>query len=347
MKRITKNILQIATGLALAGGGLYIFFGAGDGAEAIFQALVRDIANTSAAAVAACAGLTILATVLRAVRWHIMLPPAGESGHKRGLFAIMAVSQMVNNILPARLGELARVILLWKRNKYPIAISIGSLLLERAFDSLAYLLFLFVPVFLVPQIAANLHAIHPIAMAVIWVAVAAFAVTVVMFLLYVIKPHWFKSMALRFIAILPQKINASARKAGAEIRSSLDWIFSWRKTACVAALSLAIAMCYSSMIWVLAPHAVGFLGSLFAQAFAACGSAIPLAPGYVGTLHAVLLQGLDIVGMDIGKGRALAVLYHALGYIPQTALGLIFFATMHVKLKEITEKKDIAEKMGD
>jgi uncharacterized membrane protein YbhN (UPF0104 family) len=79
------------------------------------------------------------------------------------------------------------------------------------------------------------------------------------------------------------------------------------------------------------------LDSLFAQAFAACGSAIPLAPGAVGTLHAVLLQGLVITGMEAGKARALVVLYHAVGYVALTTIGLVFFLTMNVKFKEITE----------
>jgi uncharacterized membrane protein YbhN (UPF0104 family) len=257
--------------------------------------------------------------------------------HKRGLFSIIAVSQMVNNILPARLGEVARAVLLWKRNGYPIATSVGSLVLERTLDSMAYLLFLFAPVFLVPGISASLRGIHPAAMAVVWAAAAVFVICLAIFSLYALRPHWFKAVVLRVIALLPKKIGAPARKAGAEVRLSLDWIFSARKTACVVLLTAAVASCYACMIWALAPGVLGFSDSVFAQAFAACGSAIPLAPGYVGTLHAVLLQGLEIVGMEIGKARALAVMYHALGYVPQTVMGLAFFATMHVKFRDITE----------
>jgi uncharacterized membrane protein YbhN (UPF0104 family) len=209
--------------------------------------------------------------------------------------------------------------------------------LERVLDSMAYLLFLFVPVLLVPKISANLRGIHPVAMAVVWAAAAAFVICLAVFLLYALRPHWFKAAALRAIALLPKKISAPARKAAGEVRPNLDWIFSARKAACVALLTVAVASCYACMIWALAPGLLGFLDSLFAQAFAACGSAIPLSPGYVGTLHAVLLQGLEIAGVEIGKARALTVMYHAIGYVPQTLLGLIFFATMHVKFRDITE----------
>ena len=338
-----SKILQTLAGLALAAGGLYIFFrNSGGGEEAIFETLVRDISGTSAAAVLACVCLSVLSVYFRALRWRIMLPDIGPPARKNGFFAIVAVSLMLNNILPARLGEAARVVLLWKRNGYPVATSIGSLILERALDVMAYLLFLFVPVFMMPTLAAALRAVHPIALPVIWGAFAAFVIMAATFLLYAVRPRWFSGVVLRIISRLPPKAGAPARKIGAEVKSNMDWVFSVRKAACVAALSVATALCYSSMLWALAwgTGAVGFLDSLFAQAFAACGSAIPLAPGAVGTLHAVLLQGLVITGMEAGKARALVVLYHAVGYVALTTIGLVFFLTMNVKFKEITESPE-------
>jgi len=335
-----SKILQMIAGLALAAGGLYIFFrSSGGGDEAIFKTLVRDISGTSVTAVLICAALAVLSVYLRALRWRLTLPDASAPAHKKGFFAIVAVSLMLNNILPARLGEAARVVLLWKRNGYPVAASIGSLLLERALDIMAYLLFLFVPVFITPRLAGGLRAVHPIALTAVWVSFALFAVMALTFLLYAVRPHWFRGVALHIINRLPSKVSAPARKIGAELKSNMNWVFSLRKTVCVAALSVATALCYSSMLWALAwgSGAVGFLDSLFAQAFAAFGAAIPLAPGAVGTLHAVLLQGLAIAGMELGKARALVVMYHAVGYVVHTAIGLVFFLTMNVKFKEITE----------
>jgi uncharacterized protein (TIRG00374 family) len=334
-----SKILQTLAGLALAAGGLYIFFRSSGGEEAIFKTLVRDISNASVTAVLVCFCLAVLSIYFRALRWRITLPDIGAPAHKKGFFAIVAVSLMLNNILPARLGEAARAVLLWKRNGYPVATSIGSLILERALDVMAYLLFLFVPVFMMPPLAAALRAVHPIALPVVWASFAAFVVMALMFLLYAVRPRWFRAIALNMIGRLPQKISAPARKIGAELKSNLNWVFSARKVLCVAALSAATALCYSSMLLALAwgTGAVGFLDSLFAQAFAACGAAIPLAPGAVGTLHAVLLQGLVIAGMEAGKARALVVLYHAVGYVAHTAIGLAFFLTLNVKFKDITE----------
>ena len=107
-------------------------------------------------------------------------------------------------------------------------------------------------------------------------------------------------------------------------------------------LSFLTLLCYPVMIILLAGKTnitFGFLEGLFAQAFAAFGAAIPSAPGYVGTLHAVMLKGLSILGMDGDKARALVIIYHAINYILITLLGLYFLFRMKLSFKEIFNAK--------
>ena len=336
-----KRILTAAAGLALAGAGLYVFF---RGDDTVFQTLLAEMSGTSAAAVAACLGLAVVSMWLRALRLSVMLPDATDGGalHKRGLFAVTTVSFMINNILPARLGEAARVLLLWKRNGFPVAMSIGVLLLERALDVIVYLAFLFVPVLFSPALAASLRGINPAVMAVIWFAFAAFAALIALFTLYAFMPQFFRKAAWRTGALLPAKAQAAAQKIGAELESSLGWIFSARKAAAVSALTVATCSCYAAMLTILVAewNSFGILESMLAQAFAAFGSAIPLAPGSVGTLHAVLLEGLKIIGIEAGRARAVVVLYHGLQYVVITLLGLLLLAGMGLKFRDITKSPD-------
>jgi hypothetical protein len=108
------HVLQIAGGLALAGAGLYIFFRDVDPAQ-----LWAYLRATPVTAVAGGVGLTLLSLYLRTLRWGLILPPS-STGSRRGLFGIVMVGFMVNNLLPARLGEATRVLLLWKRNRFPL-----------------------------------------------------------------------------------------------------------------------------------------------------------------------------------------------------------------------------------
>ena len=349
------KLLKYAIGLLLAAIGLYIFFhGSGDDGESVYKALAGEISRSSPTAVAVCAGLALLSMWLRALRLRVLLPdtlPLPSLGraskaidiaadrpapHKGGLFSITIVSAMLNNLLPIRAGEAARAALLWKRNGFPVTICIGSLLLERALDIIAYLSFLFIPPMVSPAILSKLRDIHPAVTVVIWLSVAAFVTLVGLFSLYALLPRIFKGFAVRISKYLPSKINAAASRIGAEIESNLDWTSKPGKIAYVAALTYATAMCYSSMLFILVSDItpLGYMNSLFAQAFAAFGAAIPLAPGSVGTLHAVLLQGMMITGCPAPKARAIIVLYHAVQYVMITGVGLL--CMLRLKLKDKT-----------
>jgi len=352
---VKSKIIKYAVGVTLAAAGLYLFFRkSGEGDEAVFQTLAREIANTSVVSACACAALALVALWLRALRLRVMLPDAPPprlpddpnfdvasvkpTRHKRGLFAIVTVSYMLSNLLPARLGEAARVLMLWKRNGFPATVSIGSLLLERALDSLAYLSFLILPALFSRRISAALLDASPAAALVIWLSAAAFAALIGLFTLYALIPRIFRGAAARAGAFLPQKIRAAAGRIGTDIESSLDWLFSPRKAACVALLTWATAFCYVAMAALLVadPRAFGPLEAMFVQAFAAVGSAIPLAPGGVGTIHAVMLAGFTMAGVEAGKARAVTVLYHGLQYVTVTVAGLLLLPVLGMKFRDIS-----------
>jgi uncharacterized membrane protein YbhN (UPF0104 family) len=132
---------------------------------------------------------------------------------------------------------------------------------------------------------------------------------------------------------------------GRELASTLDWAFSARKTALIIALSLLTGGCYPVIILLLFgnPARFGILHSLFAQASAAVGAAIPLSPGYVGTLHSTMLQGLSMIGVAEERARALAILFHAVNYIPVTLAGLWLYFTMNVSIKDIRAGRERME----
>ena len=127
-----SRILQFAAGIGLAAFGLSIFFKNVD-----LHKLGYEIVSVNPLIAISCAILAVASLWFRALRWKIMLP-SSRKAHKRGLFPIVAIAFMINNILPARLGEAARVVLLWKKNNYTAAQSIGSLILERMLDMLAF-----------------------------------------------------------------------------------------------------------------------------------------------------------------------------------------------------------------
>ncbi len=330
-----SRIAQVAGGLALAAAGMAIFFQKVD-----VHKLGRELLSLNPMTVVLTAVLGIMTLAFRAWRWKIMLPDQ-EKASKNGLFPIVTIAFMINNILPARLGEAARVVLLWKKNGFSPALSIGSIVLERFFDTLAFISCFFIPVFLLDSmkttaggaIGGKNLTLH--AFALMFASIFFFACLAVF--LYAQYPAWSRGAARRLLGFIPPPLRDKVKKIGSEVISNLDWVFSLKKVALMVMHTYCIMLCYAITIAILARDA-GFslLHGLFAQAFAAMGAAIPLAPGYVGTLHAVLLQGLLLCGLPREKAIVTAILYHAIPFCSVTALGLFYFFRMRVSFKELS-----------
>jgi uncharacterized membrane protein YbhN (UPF0104 family) len=86
--------------------------------------------------------VAVFSFLLRAVRWQIIL----ESTHRISVwraFHPMMIGFMINCVLPGRLGEVARPVILQKEEKVPFATGLATVVAERVFDvGLLILLFM-------------------------------------------------------------------------------------------------------------------------------------------------------------------------------------------------------------
>jgi len=331
MKKI--HLLQGAGGILISALGLYLFFKSVD-----TTVLWEEIQTTEKWIIAAVILLNPLTIWFRSLRWKAMLPGSSKEKSKNGLFSITMIGFMLNNLFPARLGEAARAVLLWKRNGFTVMESAGSLLVERALDMLLYSTFFFIPVFT----NTSLASLQPYAA----LMVAAFTVTVVFLIVYSRFKTGAVKIASKILIIVPHPLKNRVQKICKELVSNLEWIFSWHKVIRVVLYSILMMFCYVFMMYFLAWGLNNFkiLDSMFGVSMAALGAAIPLSPGYIGTLHSSLLQGLNMVGVVENKAGAMAVLYHGLGYMTITALGLMFLMSMKVSFKEISKAKEELKK---
>jgi len=329
MKKTT--FFQLLGGLILAGVGLYIFF---SGVK--IPELLNQIHSIPWWAITGVVLLTFLSLWLRSVRWNLILPQSPFAS-RRDLFGIIMIAFMVNNILPARLGEAARMLLLWKRNKFTAAESIGSVLLERFLDSIVFLSFFFIPAFFMPQLREALPFARPLAC-----GVSAVCITLVSYAFFPVKV---RSLSKSLLMFFPSKLQHRVLTIGKELISNLDWIFSLKKCLFMLFLSFCIVACHAAMMMILAREAsFGFLSGMFGAAWAALGAAIPFSPGYVGTLHAALKHGLVMTGCGAAKAAAVATIYHAIGYLTVTIFGLVFIIKMRISFKDIGRAKEELEK---
>jgi uncharacterized protein (TIRG00374 family) len=333
-----QSIIKWIVGIILTFLGLLIFFRNVD-----TKILLNHLFNTNPIIIICCIFFSVLGLYFRVLRWKILLPYQSQA-HSRGLFPIIAIGFMINNILPARIGEATRAFLLWKKNKYTASVSIGSLIVERGLDILTYGASFFIPVFISTIKSDNkfyfttssVYKSLTLQSVSLFIALITF-LAVLCLIAYSLFPKSIIKIWEKIITVFPKRFQPKLKNIFLEVISTLDWTFSLKKILFVILLSFGIVTTYALIIFLFAGiNNFYFLNAYFAQAFAALGAAIPLAPGYVGTLHAVLLEGLSLCGLQKEKAQAVAILFHGIPYITITAIGLYYFFKMRISFKEIS-----------
>ncbi len=322
------DIIKIVVGILFTGLGLYIFF-----KDVELAQLTNELKSTDPLALLGSCAMVVLTLYLRALRWRLILPET-KGTTKKYLFSNVSIGFMINNLLPARIGEIARSFILWRKNNYPLTISIGTIILERIIDTAVLLCLFVIPIILLPQ-CQHLYLFAIFASLFIMACI-------ILGILYVQCNPLMTRLGRWVLMRIPKKYQRRVEKLSIELTSNLGWLHNPKQTLWVIVLSILTILCYPLMIIFLANSAgatFGLLEGMFGQAFAAFGAAIPLAPGYVGTLHAVMLQGLTIIGMDGDKARALVIIYHAINYILITILGIFCLFRINLSFEDLFSAK--------
>ena len=92
---------------------------------------------------AAGAAIYFLAVWGRTWRWHYLLRSI-KNVPLRGLFPVVVIGYMGNNVYPFRAGEVIRAYVLKRNEDISISASLATIIVERIFDGLVMLMFVFV-----------------------------------------------------------------------------------------------------------------------------------------------------------------------------------------------------------
>ncbi len=327
IKKTLINLLKILLGFVFASIGIYILL-----RDVNLENLKNSLLSVSPISILAASICAILMLVFRSLRWKLILPDT-ENSNKNNLFSAATIGFMINNLFPARIGEIARVYLLWKNNKYSAPVAFGNLILERVLDTLVIFLMFFIPIFTKEELVSLMP----------WgiFTLLIFSGTVLFFVLFSFFPKQIVKPIHFIFSLLPEKISHKFTIMFDEVTLNLSWLHSPSKVILVTIYSLLTIATYPVMILILSKNpgtSFALIEASFAQAAAAFGSAIPLAPGYVGTVHAAMYSALAMFNYNPDSARALTILYHAVNYIIITLLGLFFYFTMsNVSLKDISK----------
>ena len=143
MHGMKKNItLSLIASLLISAGALYLAF-----RNVPFTALLEYFADINYFWIIPSFGLAVLSFIFRALRWRIIVGSTRDIGFWSAFHPLM-IAFMINCILPGRVGEIARPVILKKKENIPFATGLATVAAERTFDViLLMLLFMIVMLF--------------------------------------------------------------------------------------------------------------------------------------------------------------------------------------------------------
>ncbi len=239
--------------------------------------------------------------LMRAVRWRVLLTPLARVP-LRATLASLLVGYLANNVLPARLGEVVRSHDLGERTGVSRAAILGTIVVERVVDTLV--------VVSIASVAILVLSVRGVVASAVLVGLAVTALLVVG-IAAGIAAHRLPgaARAASFLDRWPR-----VRAALTRLRDGLRVASSVRVMAAAVALSVGSWSC-TVLAFAAAAQAVGVEPTMGQAALLAAGTnlatAIPAAPGYVGTFELAAVTIAASVGIDPELALAFAVLTHA------------------------------------
>jgi len=264
----------------------------------------------------------------RAWRWHFLLRPLKPISTRK-MFPIVTIGYMGNNIYPARAGEVLRAVVLNKHEGIPISASLATVFIERVFDGVVMLGFVFLNLPELARLTGDSGFIGNIRTLSLWGA-GAFSGALVVFLLAAAFPLAAeKILEKTIIRLLPLRFREKVLGITRRFLSGLESLRSPREALMVFLTSVVIWLFETGKYWFVMqafPFNVSFFALMLMNGIVNLATTLPSAPGYVGTFDApgiALLTAYGVPG-EIAAGYTLVL--HVALWLPITILGAYYFA---------------------
>ncbi len=257
--------------------------------------------------------------MIRAVRWRYML---NDDAPWITVFHIQNIGYLISTILPFRLGDVARAVLIGSVPPITISRGISTMVVERVLD----MLFI---VTLLPFTLASIDYLPD------WMRLGARAsgiLAIAAIIILIIAANQ-RTIAVRIVTRVLEFVPFLNSEAWAKRTDSflagLDSLTHLKDGIILFLLSIVvwipiILAYYATML------AANLEPTLVMAAFVVCAAALsvalPSSPGQIGVFHAGVIAALQVWGQPQAASAGFAFLYHAINTVVLIILGIIGIA---------------------
>ena len=269
----------------------------------VWDDLLIALQNSIPAYLVAGTVICFAAWWLRGWRYHIILKNLSYLVSITASTACIFVSQTVNLVVPARLGDFVRVLILKHEYKVTYSEGVSSLVVERVFDIFTVALLGAVAVFFVVNVPAWFYTliVLPLAAGVIFLV-----------LLLVMGKFSSKNRYMAILLTILHEIKRASLSLKAIIVLGFSSMVIWLLDILVC---VAVVMMFQQEI----PFAVVALAVVIGNLV----KAVPLTPGGVGTYEISLAITFGLAGVAPADATLIAVIDHLIKNLVTLAGGIV------------------------
>ncbi len=277
-----------------------------------------------------------LAVWARTWRWDYLLRPMKRIPLGR-LFPITVIGYMGNNVYPFRAGELLRAYVLRRQEGVAMSSSLATIVVERVFDGLVMLLFVFVALPFAPLPSDTIRLVVILGSAIFLGALLVF------FAVAAVPSRFMQVAEWLAVRLLPERFRGPILDFAGRFVVGLAALRSGRGLVMIFATSVIIWLLETVKYWFVM-HAFDFTVSFFAlmlmNGVVNLATTLPSAPGYIGTFDGPGIAVLTLYGVDPAIAAAYTLTLHAALWLPITALGVYYMVRNELRWTDIGRAMD-------
>jgi uncharacterized protein (TIRG00374 family) len=279
----------------------------------------------------------------RTWRWDYMLRPLKQIPLTR-LFPVVVIGYMGNNIYPFRAGEVLRSYVLRRREDVPMSGSLATVIVERVFDGLVMLVFVFAALPFAPIPSDTIQTTVVIA------SIAFFGALIVFFAIAAVPQRILKLTDWFTNLFLPERLHQPIHDFAERFMYGLESLRNFRNVLMIFVSSIVVWLLETVKYWFVM-HAFNFEVSFFAlmlmNGIVNLATTLPSAPGYIGTFDGPGIAVLTLYGIQETIATAYTLVLHAALWLPVTLLGAFYMLREGLGWSDFGKAVQVAKGVGD
>jgi conserved hypothetical protein len=270
--------------------------------------------------------IDFVVTAINSYRWQMIIN-ATKSVAFLPVFLTTLVGYMANTFLPARSGDLVRIIILGRKEGISKTTVLGTLAIDRIFEGVGML-----PILLVlPFLGRTPDWLRTITLVLIAFLVVLLGLLIILLRAESetwinrgeVKPTWRTRLANLIIKL----------REGLKPLNRIGLMF---KVVGISVISWVIQAFMVHLCLVAIDLHIGFQYSIFVLMVINLAMLIPSAPANLGTFEYSAILALGYLGVDATPALSFALLYHFAQLIPTTVAGILAIPALGMRFRDIS-----------